>query len=145
MGWNNPANMSWGDLEARLSGRPRPQDPEAPISTRKHQRDDTVVTRPSGPLTPYAELHCHSSFSFLDGASGPDKLVQEAVRLGLHARSRATTSVGQALRVALRRGQRDAPLAGTESVWIVGDTSCAAARGETEQSERENSRFKLAS
>jgi error-prone DNA polymerase len=85
MGWNNPANMSWGDLEARLSGRPRPTDPEAPISTRKHQRDQTVVTRPSGPLTPYAELHCHSSFSFLDGSSGADHLVLEAARLGLHA------------------------------------------------------------
>lgn len=85
MGWNNPANMSWGELEARLSGRPRPTDPEAPISTRKHRRDQTIVTRPSGPLTPYAELHCHSSFSFLDGASGADQLVLEAVRLGLHA------------------------------------------------------------
>ncbi len=31
----------------------------------------------------YAELHCHSSFSFLDGASHPDALVEEAVRLGL--------------------------------------------------------------
>ena len=34
---------------------------------------------------PYAELHCHSNFSFLDGASGPEELVEEAVRLGLHA------------------------------------------------------------
>jgi len=33
----------------------------------------------------YAELHCHSHFSFLDGASGADDLVDEAVRLGLHA------------------------------------------------------------
>lgn len=85
MGWNNPANMSWGELEARLSGRPRPRDPEAPISTRKHKRDDTVVDRPTGPVTPYAELHCHSSFSFLDGSSGPDHLAREAARLGLHA------------------------------------------------------------
>ena len=34
---------------------------------------------------PYAELHCHSNFSFLDGASHPEELVEEAVRLGLHA------------------------------------------------------------
>ena len=34
--------------------------------------------------TPYAELHCHSHFSFLDGASSPAQLVEEAVRLGLH-------------------------------------------------------------
>ncbi|HKH88291.1 MAG TPA: PHP domain-containing protein, partial [Acidimicrobiales bacterium] len=37
------------------------------------------------PSTPYAELHCHSSFSFLDGASHPDELVAEAARLGLEA------------------------------------------------------------
>ena len=33
----------------------------------------------------YAELHCHSGFSFLDGASEPEELVQEAARLGLSA------------------------------------------------------------
>ena len=32
---------------------------------------------------PYAELHAHSTFSFLDGASGPERLVEEAHRLGL--------------------------------------------------------------
>ncbi|MGV8911018.1 MAG: error-prone DNA polymerase [Rhodoglobus sp.] len=34
---------------------------------------------------PYAELHAHSSFSFLDGASMPEKLAEEAARLGLTA------------------------------------------------------------
>tara|TARA_B100000959_G_scaffold129543_1_gene135906 strand:+ start:26058 stop:29195 length:3138 start_codon:yes stop_codon:yes gene_type:complete len=34
---------------------------------------------------PYAELHCHSHFSFLDGASDPAELVAEASRLGLSA------------------------------------------------------------
>ena len=34
---------------------------------------------------PYAELHCHSNFSFLDGASHPEELVEEAARLGLKA------------------------------------------------------------
>ena len=33
--------------------------------------------------TPYAELHCHSNFSFLDGASPPDDLAERAVELGL--------------------------------------------------------------
>jgi error-prone DNA polymerase len=33
----------------------------------------------------YSELHCHSNFSFLDGASSPEELVEEAVRLGLDA------------------------------------------------------------
>jgi DNA polymerase III alpha subunit len=31
----------------------------------------------------YAELHCHTHFSFLDGASPPDELVASAVELGL--------------------------------------------------------------
>ena len=33
----------------------------------------------------YAELHCHSSFSFLDGASNPEELVMRAKELGLSA------------------------------------------------------------
>ena len=33
--------------------------------------------------TSYAELHCHTNFSFLDGASRPDELVERAVALGL--------------------------------------------------------------
>jgi error-prone DNA polymerase len=35
--------------------------------------------------TSYAELHCHSNFSFLDGASHPEELVAEAARLELDA------------------------------------------------------------
>lgn len=34
---------------------------------------------------PYAELHCHSNFSFLDGGSHPEELAAEAHRLGLGA------------------------------------------------------------
>ena len=33
----------------------------------------------------YAELHCHTNFSFLDGASDPDEIVGRAVELGLPA------------------------------------------------------------
>lgn len=33
----------------------------------------------------YAELHCHSAYSFLDGASLPDEILAEAHRLGLPA------------------------------------------------------------
>ena len=32
---------------------------------------------------PWAELHCHSSYSFLDGVATPAELVAEAARLGL--------------------------------------------------------------
>jgi len=37
------------------------------------------------PSVPYAELHAHSAFSFLDGASTPEELVAEAARLDLRA------------------------------------------------------------
>ena len=33
----------------------------------------------------YAELHCHTNFSFLDGASHPEDLVEKAVELGYQA------------------------------------------------------------
>lgn len=36
-------------------------------------------------VVPYAELHCHSNLSFLDGASSPEELVEEATRLNLEA------------------------------------------------------------
>ena len=31
---------------------------------------------------PYAELHCHSAYSFLDGVSLPEELAQRAAELG---------------------------------------------------------------
>ena len=47
----------------------------------------TSTSRCGLPRTPstarYAELHAHSSFSFLDGASAPEELAEEAARLGL--------------------------------------------------------------
>ncbi len=36
-------------------------------------------------INEYAELHCHSSFSFLDGASNPEELVARAKDIGLRA------------------------------------------------------------
>jgi error-prone DNA polymerase len=38
-----------------------------------------------GRSVPYAELHCHSNFSFLDGASHPAELAVRAAELGLEA------------------------------------------------------------
>ena len=87
MGWSNPP-IPWGELERRLSARPRrpdaPRDDGPVTRKRKTYRAREEVRPPDGPVVPYAELHCHSNFSFLDGASGPDALVEEAVRLGLH-------------------------------------------------------------
>ncbi|WP_344807316.1 error-prone DNA polymerase [Microlunatus ginsengisoli] len=101
MGWNNPP-ISWSELERRLSGRapgPRPKPPgshpldrptgdggDAPGWSRKRPAYEAMpVRRPPEPVVGYAELHAHSDFSFLDGASDPEHLVEEAVRLGLRA------------------------------------------------------------
>ena len=94
MGWNNP-NVPWSDIERLLSDRApagRPVDiwagdgNDSPAWSRKRQAyrppDDLVRRRGS---VRYAELHCHSNFSFLDGASHPEELAAEAVRLGLEA------------------------------------------------------------
>ncbi|MBC7517470.1 MAG: error-prone DNA polymerase [Microbacteriaceae bacterium] len=42
-------------------------------------------TRQKPRIVRYAELHAHSNFSFLDGASSPEELLEESARLGLHA------------------------------------------------------------
>ena len=78
MGWQNPP-VPWSELERTLSGRARrdhsannPLADSAPGYSRKrpaYVADDLEVHRPDGPVVPYAELHCHSNFSFLDGAS----------------------------------------------------------------------------
>ncbi|MBP2435667.1 error-prone DNA polymerase [Microbacterium amylolyticum] len=90
MGWKNPP-IPWSELERALSGtRPdlRPVGADAgdspAWSTKRTPYDPPVITRTPS-LTRYAELHAHSSFSFLDGASSPEQLVEEAERLGLEA------------------------------------------------------------
>ncbi|MET0864772.1 MAG: PHP domain-containing protein, partial [Nakamurella sp.] len=112
MGWNNP-NVPWSELERALSGRP-PRPGRGPIGPLRPLGDDRARAdqpdpadsapvefpssqkrvRPQVPTgdrldaptrVPYAELHCHSAFSFLDGASTPEILVAEALRLGLDA------------------------------------------------------------
>src|SRR5271163_1356473 len=80
-------------MERVLSGKPRrsgtpsvwgPAD-DVPLSRKRvsyQPPDDNRTVRSS---VPYAELHTHSAFSFLDGASTPEELVEEAVRLDLRA------------------------------------------------------------
>jgi error-prone DNA polymerase len=94
MGFNNPS-WTWSELEAVLSGR-RGRDGRPPATpswnaggdgpawTRKRQPFQATRTRRPGEV-PYAELHCHSNFSFLDGASHPEELVETAAALGLEA------------------------------------------------------------
>ena len=82
MGWSNPP-VPWRELERALSGLP-PLEGRGPPQV-VHRLERIVVAPQQGPVVPYAELHCHSAFSFLDGASTPETLVAEASRLGLEA------------------------------------------------------------
>ncbi len=82
MGFDNPA-VTWRQLEGTLSGRRVARD-DAPFSWKRGPYQRPPIQRPTDAV-PYAELHAHSSFSFLDGASGPAALIEQAERLGLHA------------------------------------------------------------
>jgi error-prone DNA polymerase len=55
------------------------------MSRKRPRYEAEPIATVEGPHVPYAELHAHSSFSFLDGASRPDEMVREAVHLGLEA------------------------------------------------------------
>ena len=86
--------MPWSELERKLSGRRANgrsdgspswnAGGDSPAWSRKRQPFEPQVERGTGSV-PYAELHCHSNFSWLDGASHPEELAEEAARLGLEA------------------------------------------------------------
>src|SRR5712691_9016514 len=98
MGWDNPP-VPWRELQRRMSWRTEGEPAEGertgaepaegepaedrPESQEPRLRVPRVGSRRHETATPWAELHCHSSFSFLDGAATPDELVAEAARLGL--------------------------------------------------------------
>lgn len=87
MPYSNPP-IPWADLERLLSDGARPTTPsgapadggDGPAFSRK-RAPYRPTTRPvvDEPHVPYAELHAHSHYSFLDGASAPEALVAEAV------------------------------------------------------------------
>jgi len=85
MGFQNPP-MPWRELVETLEGRAREpgRNDDAPVSAPRGPYVPPPIERPADAV-PYAELHVHSSYSFLDGASGPEDLVEEAARLGLSA------------------------------------------------------------
>ncbi|GAA1877025.1 error-prone DNA polymerase [Pseudonocardia ailaonensis] len=93
MGWSNP-DVSWRELEGVLSGRtgsslrggPEADGGDSPAWSRKRESYEPAEgLERIEPTVPYAELHCHSNFSFLDGASHPEELVARAYQLGLEA------------------------------------------------------------
>jgi error-prone DNA polymerase len=81
------------DPERKDPERPRPVT-RLPVN-RAHRDDQSDQASPAGQAAgrpsrssqnpAWAELHCHSSFSFLDGASSPEDLVAAAAGLGLTA------------------------------------------------------------
>ncbi|SJN19797.1 DNA polymerase III alpha subunit [Microbacterium esteraromaticum] len=90
-GWHNP-KLSWAELERTLSAPTAPASAEpsgdrvdpGPLSRHRAPAAPPAVARPEHAV-PYAELHAHSSYSFLDGSSSPDNLLAEAEALGLTA------------------------------------------------------------
>jgi error-prone DNA polymerase len=93
VGWDNPP-VPWREFERRLSWRASSQiqEPTAgPAPSVAGPAPSVAGPAPSaaGPAPsaagPWAELHCHSCYSFLDGASSPEELIAEAVRRGLSA------------------------------------------------------------
>src|SRR5215813_8172594 len=95
MGWHT-GPPSWTEMERVLNGKPRragwPIDEQigdggdSPAWSRK--RGTYQPPEPQGrpdSSVPYAELHAHSAYSFLDGAGTPEELVEEATRLDLRA------------------------------------------------------------
>ncbi len=85
MGWGN-GPPSWAEMERVLDGKPRHTGIPAGMSAEHGPPAPQVEPlRPAGRVVPYAELHAHSAYSFLDGASSPQELVAEAARLGLRA------------------------------------------------------------
>jgi error-prone DNA polymerase len=94
--FRNPP-VSWSQLERRLSDDPLGRGPwvepaagdggDSPAWSHHRQpyEPPPIVSAPDAGLVPYAELHCHTNFSFLDGASHPEELAVEAARLGLDA------------------------------------------------------------
>ncbi|KTR08988.1 error-prone DNA polymerase [Curtobacterium luteum] len=91
MGYSNPP-IPWSQFERALSDRRSPGSTHAgdggdsPAWSRKREKyvPPSLRRDDSGPVAPYAELHAHSTFSFLDGASSPEELFEEAARLRLH-------------------------------------------------------------
>ena len=118
MGGFNPI-IPWRELEQRLTwGRYGEAEPAEPVASgtpaapgAPHDQHPPYIPLRSAKLHPrYAELHAHSHFSFLDGASSPAELVAEAARLGLHGLA-VTDHDGFAGAMQYKQAAEDAELA----------------------------------
>jgi error-prone DNA polymerase len=82
VGWDNPP-VPWAELRRRMSWHADGQPPPAKPASEPASGPHPLAGRPEAGDVPWAELHCHSCYSFLDGAAAPGELVAEATRLGL--------------------------------------------------------------
>ena len=82
----------------------------------------------------YAELHCHTNFSFLDGASHPEDLVERAVELGYQALA-VTDHDGFYGAVRFSQAAREAGLSAVYGVEI-GLSQTPDARRQTPEGQR---------
>ena len=92
MGWHNPP-ISWAEHERNLrdASRPGSSPPlgagpgDSPAwSAHRAPYQAPKIDAPENTVA-YAELHLHSSFSFLDGVSSPEALIARGAELGLSA------------------------------------------------------------
>ncbi|MGL5441562.1 MAG: PHP domain-containing protein, partial [[Mycobacterium] stephanolepidis] len=89
MGWSQ-GPPTWAEMERVLDGRPNRHAPpgdggDGPAWSRKRPPYEPSTRERGRSAVSYAELHAHSAFSFLDGASLPEEMAQEAARLDLRA------------------------------------------------------------
>jgi error-prone DNA polymerase len=101
------------------------------LSLRGPGRDPDIAWGPgctrhrARPVSEYAELHCHSTFSLLDGASDPERLVERAVALGLKALALTDhDDVGGAVRFST--AAKEAGLAGLHGTTLTVDVPLPA-------------------
>lgn len=94
MGFDNPS-IPWREMESYLSGRAgttnraalltRPPEHDVPTSRKRPAYQAPEEFEVVAASVEYAELHAHSSFSWLDGASSPEEMVEQAAKLSLSA------------------------------------------------------------
>src|SRR6266568_3386207 len=84
-GWSTAGRGPGLEWPAPGSVRRYEPKPERRPDPKPERRRPSARAGSRALATPYAELHCHSNASFLDGASPPEELVEEAANLGLEA------------------------------------------------------------
>ncbi|MFC7183552.1 error-prone DNA polymerase [Kitasatospora paranensis] len=84
MGFTSHPALPWSELHRRMAGRAAAATPPPAGATVLPLRR-RAPQQPPGGAPAWAELHVHSAFSFLDGASDPEVLAAEAARLGVEA------------------------------------------------------------